>query len=308
MSFAITDAFVQQFQSNVTHVAQQGNSRLRGKVLEEPITGESAYMEQMGATSARKVTERHADSPVMNTQHLRRRVAPYIYDWGDLIDRQDKLMTLTDPESNYAKAGGMAMRRGQDDEIVAAFFSTAYAGHSGSTALTWPNGNSETSPSQADGTVVGVSDWTYDSGSGSGNAGLTISKLISAKVALDASEADEEEERYILVSSKQIGNLLATTQVTSADYNSVKALVDGKVDTFMGFKFIRSERIQKDSSGYARVPAWCKSAMGLGILQEIQTRVAENPGKRFSTQVYADESLGAARLEEAKLVEIKCVV
>lgn len=304
MSFTVTDAMVQQFGSNVRHTAQQTKSRLRGKVIEEPITGESAYMEQMAPTAARKVTARHADSPIMNTQHLRRRIASYNYDWGDLIDKADKARLIIDPESNYAKAGGGAMRRGQDDEIIGAFFATAYTGHSGSTPVTWPNGNSESAPTQPGGTQVAVNDWTY--GNGAGNIGLTVSKLISASVALDAAEGDEEEDRYILIKAKHKGQLLATTEVTSADYNTVRALYDGKIDTFMGFNFIHSERLQQNGSGYDRVPAWRKSAMGLGIVQDIQPNSAPRPDKKFATYVYADEDIGAARLEEAKLVEILC--
>lgn len=304
MSFTVTDAMVQQFGSNVTHIAQQSKSRLRGKVIEEMITGDSAYMEQMAPTAARKVTTRHADSPIMNTQHLRRRVAPYDYDWGDLVDKLDKLKLLVDLESNYAKAGGAAMRRGQDDEIIAAFFSTAYSGHSGSTTIAWPAGNAESVPTTPAGTQVGVNDWTY--GTGSGNVGLTVSKLISASVALDAAEGEDEEERFILVKGIHKGQLLSTTEVTSADYNTVRALYDGKIDTFMGFTFVHSERLLQNSSSQYRVPAWRKSAMGLGINTDIQANSAVRPDKRFATYVYTDESIGASRLEEAKLVEIVC--
>jgi len=304
MSFSVTDAMVQQFGSNVRHLAQQSEARLRGKVIEEMITGDSAYLEQMAPTAARKVTTRHSDSPMMNTQHLRRRVAPYDYDWGDLVDKLDKLKLLIDPESNYAKAAGMAMRRGQDDEVIQAFFGTAYTGHSGSNAVQWPNGNNESQPTAPPGTVVAVSDWSY--GTGSGPAGLTISKLISASVALDRAEGDEEEERYILVGGLQKGDLLKTTEVTSADYNTVRALYDGKVDLFVGFRFIHSERLQKNASGQWRVPAWRKSGMGLGINRDIETQSAPRPDKRFAQYVYCDESIGGARLEEAKVVEIVC--
>jgi hypothetical protein len=305
MSFTVSDAFVQQFTGNVSLLAQQMYSRLSPLVLTDQITGESAYMEQVAPTAARKVIARHADSPLMNTQHLRRRIAPYDYDWGDLVDRLDKVRLLIDPASTYAKQAAAALERGKDDEIIAAFFGVAYTGHSGSTAVTWPNGNAESVPTQPGGTQILVNDWTY--GNGSGNVGLTVSKLISASVALDAAEGDEMEERYIAVAAKQKGNLLATTEATSADYNTVRALYDGKIDTFMGFKFVHSERLQLDGNGYTRVPAWRKSAMGLGIAKDISGQIAPRPDKRFSWFVYADMSIGAARLEEAKLVEIKCL-
>ena len=98
----------------------------------------------------------------------------------------------------------------------------------------------------------------------------------------------------------------AWTEATSSDYNTVRALYDGKIDTFVGFKFIHSERLQKNASGYWRVPAWRKSAMGLGINRDIESQSAPRPDKRFAQYVYCDESIGGARLEEAKLVELVC--
>ena len=308
MSFTVTDAFVQQFTGNVWYLAQQVESRFRGKVLEDQITGESAYMEQVAPSAAQKITSRHSDSPIMNTQHLRRRLAPYDYGWGDLVDNLDKVKLLIDPTSTYARTGAMAMNRGQDDEVIAAFFGTAYTGHSGGTVLTWPNGNSESAPTAPAGTVVAVNDWAY--GNGTGNAGLTISKLVSASVALDAAEGDEGEDRYMAVKAAQKGNLLATTEATLKEFGVAKddlaPLRDGKIAFIMGFQLIHSERLQTNVSSQTRVPAWRKSAMGLGINKDISARMAERPDKRFSMYVYLDMSIGATRLEESKLVEIVC--
>lgn len=308
MSFTVTDAFVSQYTGNVQLLAQQSESRFRGKVLEDAITGESAYMEQVAPTAARKVTTRHGDSPVMNTQHLRRRLAPYDYDWGDLVDQLDKVKLLIDPASTYAKNAAMAMNRGVDDEIIESMWATAYTGHAGSTQVVWPNGNAESVPTAPAGTQISVSSWAY--GNGSGNAGLTISKLIEAGVALDAAEGDEGEERFLAIQAKQKGNLLATTEATLKEFGVAKddmaPLRDGKVAFILGFQTIHSERLLLNSSSYRRVPAWRKSALGLGIAKDISGKIAERADKRFSWYVYTDMSVGASRLEESKLVEIPC--
>lgn len=309
MSFTVTDAFVQQFTGNINYLAQQRTMRFRSRVISDNITGESAYLEQLAPTAARKVLARHQDSPVMNTQHLRRRIAPYDYDWGDLIDQEDKARLLIDPESAYARNAAFAMNRADDDEIIGAFFATAFTGHSGSTSVTWPNGNAESVPTQPAGLQVAVNDWSY--GNGSGNTGLTVSKLISGKVQLDAAEGDEENEpRFAAVKSKQMGNLLATTEFTSADYNSVRQLVDGfnvgQMTRWMGFEFLHSERLLANGSSQTRVPVWRKSAIGIGIGKDTWARIAERSDKRFSIYVYAAKTIGAARLEEAKLVELIC--
>jgi hypothetical protein len=152
MSFTVTDAMVQQFSGNIRLLAQQQMSRLRPCVLEDTITGEASYMEQIAPTQARKKQSRHQPTPIMNTQHLRRRVAPYDYDWGDVVDRLDKARLLNDPTSTYAQNAAYAMARAYDDEIIGAFFATAFTGHAGGTSVVWPNGNAESAPTTPPGT------------------------------------------------------------------------------------------------------------------------------------------------------------
>jgi hypothetical protein len=303
MSFTITTAFVQQFSGNVRFIAQQQESRLRMTCLEDTITGESAFLDQLAPTAAVKRTQRHGDSPILNSLHLRRRVTPYDYEWGDLVDQEDKVRTLIDPESNYARNAGYAMKRGEDDEIINAFFVNAYTGKDGSTVAPWPAGDPQLQPAKP-GTVVAVNSWAY--GNGAGNAGMTISKVIEAKVALDAAEGDESEPRYMACSAQQVGNMLATTEATSADYNSVKALVNGEINTFLGFNWIRTERLGLDANGFRRCAAYRRSAMGFGVAKDVWSRIQERADKSFSVYVYCAMSVGAARLEECKLAEIKC--
>jgi hypothetical protein len=164
----------------------------------------------------------------------------------------------------------------------AAFFGTAFSGHMpAATSLTWPNGNSESAPTQPAGTQVAVNDWTY--GNGSGNTGLTISKLISAMVALDAAEGDEGEERYIAVKGQHKGQLLATTEATSADYNTVKALVNGTDRHVHGLQ-VQAHRTpaQNGSAQIACRPGANRGAMGLGVGADIVEPASRNVPTRAS--------------------------
>ena len=294
MSFEVTTAFVQQYSGNVQHLVEQKGSRLRRAVaVESNVVGKTAYFDQIGSVAAQRVTNRHGDSPLNSTPHARRRVAMWDYDTGDLIDDFDKVRTLVDLTNPYAVAHGNAMGRAIDDEIIAAAFATSYTGEDGTTTVAFPSAQQ-----------IAVDNWDY--GTGSGNAGLTISKLISAKTLLDEAEADEDEQRYIACSGKQIANLLATTETTSADYNTVKALVEGKINHFMGFDFIRTQRLLTDASTYRRVMAWNQSGIKLGIGKDIKARVTERGDKRFSMYAYYCMTIGATRMEEEKVVEIKC--
>ena len=130
---------------------------------------------------------------------------------------------------------------------------------------------------------------------------------MAAEVDDDEDEQMGDGEYYVACTAKHIGNLLATTEVSSADYNAVKALVDGAVNSFMGFNFCRSQRLQLDASGYTRCVAWHRSAVGYGIGKDIEPQSSVRADKRYATYIYTDMAIGAARLEEVKLVEMKCI-
>jgi hypothetical protein len=159
MSVQITTAFVEQYKSNVFHLAQQRGSRLRDAVRSETVTGKSHFFERIGDTAALKRTSRHSDTPRVDTPHSRRKVTMDDYDWADLVDQEDKVRMLISPQSEYAQAGAWAMGRAMDDAIIAAATGTAYGGVSGGTSVSLPSGQK----------VV------------HGSANLTIANLLAAK-------------------------------------------------------------------------------------------------------------------------------
>jgi|TARA_E500000318_G_scaffold98107_1_gene99182 hypothetical protein len=284
MSVQITTAFIEQYKSNVFHLAQQKGSRLRDAVRTETVVGKSHFFERIGSTAALKRTSRHSDTPRVDTPHSRRKVSMDDYDWADLIDQEDKVRMLISPQSEYAQAGAWAMGRAMDDAIIDAASGNAFGGVAGGTTVALPSGQK----------IV------------HGSAGLSVTKLIEAKEILDAADIDPEEERYLVCTSKQLSDLLAITQITSADFNSVKALVQGEIDTFMGFNFIRTERLDTNSSSNRLVLAFAKSGIGLAVGSDIQTRISERADKNYATQVFLSMTIGATRIEDEKVVEIEC--
>ena len=284
MSVQITTAFVEQYKSNVFHLAQQKGSRLRDAVRTETVTGKSHFFERIGDTAALKRTSRHSDTPRVDTPHSRRKVTMDDYDWADLIDQEDKVRMLISPQSEYAMSGAWAMGRAMDDAIISAASGNAFGGVSGGTTVALPSGQK----------IV------------HGSAGLTLAKLISAKEVLDAADTDPDEPRYMVVSAKQLSDLLGSTTITSADFNSVKALVQGELDTFLGFNFIRSERLETDSNSDRLVLGFCQSAIGLALGRDIETRISERADKNYATQVFLSMTIGATRVEDEKVVQIAC--
>jgi len=283
MSNQITTAFVQQYSNNVQMLSQQKGSLLRSAVDVETVVGKNAFFDQVGVASAVKRLTRHSDTPRMDTPHQRRRVSLVDYEYSDLIDNQDKIRTLIDPTSAYATAAAYALGRAQDDEIIAALSGTAFTGETGSTSTVLPSSQKITE---------------------AGTDGLTIAKLRSAKEILDASSVDPSIPRYIAVSPKQITDLLGTTEVTSSDFNTVKSLANGEVNSFLGFNFIVSNRLTSASSKRLCL-VWAMDGCKMAIGQDLMTRIDERADKGYAHQVYVCQSLGATRMEEDKVVTIE---
>ena len=285
MSFQITTAFVNQFGANIDLLSQQKDSRFMGRIRMESQTGEIGFYEQIGATAAVERTSRHGDTPRVDTPHARRSVTMQTFEWADLIDQADRVRLLIDPTSSYAKSAMMAMNRSRDDIIIEAALGTAKTGKNGTTNVVLP----------ASQKVLAAA------------TGLTIAKLRAASQIINANDVDPDIRRYMAITAQQLDNLLATTEITSSDFNTVKALVEGKVNEFMGFTFLRSERLTLDSNSDRQIIAWAEDGILLAQGSNNITRITERDDKSYSTQVFRSEDFGATRMEEDKVVEIACV-
>ena len=289
MSIQVTTAFVEQYSANVQHLVQQDGSKLRGAVREEAVTGKNAFFEQIGATAAQRRVSRHADTPRVDTPHSRRRVSLEDFDWADLIDNEDKVRMLIDPTSDYARAAAMAMGRAMDEVLIDAALGNAYTGVSGGT-------------STAGQTAVAA-----------GATGLTLAKLLTAKETMDGDDV-AEDGRAIVCTADQITDLLNTTAIQSADFNTVKALARGEVDSFLGFRFIPvngkrtdgSKLVPVDGSSDRRCFAFQGDGLLLGVGADMNTKISERADKNYATQVFCSMSIGGTRMEEARVLEILC--
>ena len=282
MSFSITEAFVQQYRDNVLILAQQRGSYLRNAVtVESGVVGKRTSFDRIGSTTPQKRTSRHADTPLVSTPHSRRWANLDDYDWADLVDKLDKVKMLISPESDYALNAGYAFGRTMDDIIISALRGTAVTGEVADGTQALPAGQK-----------VAV-----------GGTGLTIAKLRSAKLILDKNNI-VSEDRFFVVNGESLSDLLATTEVTSSDFNTIRALVNGELDTFLGFKFLRTEQLPIITGTDRANLAFQKRALGLAMGEDITTRMSERDDKNYALQVYMCMSLGAVRIEDEAVVEV----
>ena len=283
MSTQITTAFVEQYSSNIQMLSQQKGSLLRDKVRVESVTGKNAFFDQVGSVTASVRSTRHADTPQSDTPHSRRRVSLVDYEFADLIDDLDKVRMLVDPTSTYALAAAYAMGRAMDDAIITAATGSADTGVAGGTAVTLPSSQ-----------IIAEA----------GTTGMTIAKLRGAKEIIDLADVDPSLPRHIIVSPKQITDLLGTTEVTSSDFNTVKALAQGDINSFLGFNFVVSNRLAV-ASQIRDCIAFVSDGIGLAVGKDATARIDERADKGYATQVYYSAAFGATRMEEDKVVKIQ---
>ena len=298
MSFAVPTHFVQAYSTNVMMLLQQKGGKLASTVSQGSYTGKAAKaVEQVGLVTAVKNLSRHADTPLISTPSDARWVYPNDYDWADLIDSQDKLRMLIDPQGPYTQNAINALRRAQDEEILMAFFASANTGENGTVSTAFPAGQQ-----------VGVN-------VGGTNSNLNVAKLRAARKLLMSAGVDLESEAInCAITASDHDALLNEIQIASLDFNSQPVMVDGQVRRFLGINFIPVEFSDTTSypqasaalvsGGVRSVPVWVSSGMHLGMWNDIQTSVDRRPDKRNSVQVYATTTIGATRIEEKRVVQI----
>lgn len=289
----ISTAFAEGYHHAVELNLQQRGSKLETAVRCETQDVERYFYDRIGPTEAVDIISRHADTPLVETRFDRRAVTLTSADWGDLVDRSDQVKMLNDPTSAYALNAAYALGRKKDQRILQAALGTAYTGQKGEKTIAFDKNQQ-----------ISVD---YSDEGGTSNTGLTIDKLRMAREMLDDADIDDMEEQYIVLSARQMNNLLRHTEVTSSDYNSVRALVNGSIDSFLGFKFIRiSSQILPKSGDIRSVLAWTKSGLLMATSGEVKTDISIRSDKRNATQVYASLDVGASRMDEKKIVEILC--
>ena len=95
--------------------------------------------------------------------------------------------------------------------------------------------------------------------------------------------------------------------MTSYDFNTVRALAEGRVDSFLGFRIIRTELLPIDAdSGQRTCLAWVKSKAQFGIWDDFRVKISVRDDLEETLQVRAKFACGATRLQEEAFVKILC--
>lgn len=281
MTVTIDNAYVRTFESNVRFLAQQGDTRLRNWCDVVTEVGEDHVFETLGTVDAEQKIGRLVATPVMDSPWGNRVATPATYHAGDSTEQEDPSAMLIDPNSKITQVLGMAMRRQVDDVIIDAANATAY---------------------DKDG-----SSHAYDTDNhliGDGTGVISLDLITQALETFDADDVPEEEPKVWVFGPTQKRKMLQLLEVTSADFQSKKALTNGFLPDFLGFTWIMSNRLNYSASGKIYNLVFTKWALGLHITKDIWARVAEDASASFAWRLYTAMTMGAVRVEDEQMLVV----
>lgn len=296
MSQNLINLATTQFAANLQLKLQEKGNKLRSRVDTGSHVGKQASpINQEGPIKLRRPAGRFAPKVRTDSEYTRRWVFPIDGELDQLIDTFDMLKTIVDPKSPKLMNAANAVGRDQDDEIIAAATRTAYIGQDAAslTAETF------------DTSAFRIAD---DFGAAAAT-GLTVDKLIEAKRIFMHYENDlDTEELTLVIGSKQHSDLLKQVEVVSTEFNDRPVLTSGKLQQFLGFNIVQSERLPTYTTNTRGVLAFVKSGMYLGTWMEMKNSVSirtDLSGEPYD--LYTQVSFGATRTQPGKVLQIACL-
>lgn len=292
MAITIDNAFVQQYDANVRQLQQQMDVRLLPHVYSVMTGGQAHNFDRLGATDAiikgsqnpGGDGDRRVETEYIDDDWSRRVALPQTYVHTMTVEHEDQVQTLHSPLSEYAINQAAAMRRSQDDIIIAAATADALDGDGGT--VVFPPGQ-----------IVG-----------DGSTPISFDMVTEVNEIMMQNEITPDMPKVMVVSPTQIRKLMQTTEQTSADYVNVQALqtlnATGIVLNWMGFTWIMSNRLLTPEVGELQCLAFTNRALGLAVNQETFTRIGEDPGMSYMLQIFSQWTMGCVRVEDEHIVQV----
>jgi hypothetical protein len=155
--------------------------------------------------------------------------------------------------------------------------------------------------------LVGNAGTTVATSIGGATTNMNIEKLRATAKAMNAKNVPSEG-RYLLMHASQLDAMLGETEITNQDFATVKALVRGEVNAFMGFNILTMG--DRDEGGVPKPStrscfAWHKDAMGYAESMSQKTEVNYVPDKT-SFLVASMFSAGSVAIDTDGIVQINC--
>lgn len=281
MSVQISNAFVTLFDSEVKQ-AYQAQRALAGLVRERTnVEGSTVKFPKIGKGTA-SVRVPQTDVVPLNVTYAQVTATMTDYIAAEYSDIFNQQRVNFNERQELVQVVSGAIGRRMDQVIIDSLIAASSTGTVANTI-------------QNDGTTGSATD-------------LNVGKLRAAKKILDAKNVPMEG-RTIVLHANNLSALLGLTSVTSSDFNTVKALVTGEVDTFLGFKFVtigdRDEGGLPKASADRTVFAFHRDSVGMAIGLNQTSRV-DYIAEKTSFLVASMFSAGSVAIDSEGIVKITC--
>lgn len=269
---ALSATYSQQF-ADFFQINYQAMGRLRDSVMSlHGLVGDAYKMKYMAAVSMDQHGAYGSDIPAKNVTSTAPVISFTDYELKLAIDQFEQLNMNASVLQGYARLHAAAIGRREDQFIIDAV----------------------------------VADATKSVAVGTTN--LTVDKLREARAKLGLDEV--EGELHIVIHQNNLDSLLGEVETTSSDYNTVKTLVRGEVDSFMGFKFhvIGNRTLE---GGLPKVGdnrtciAYAKEAVTMGYRMDPNVKVVDVP-ENLRVETLSSFSAGAKVGDANGVVTIIC--
>ena len=303
MADTVDVAFTTAFHDLIVSLYAEDPDGLRETIrVRTGVIGKSDNWERIGGVELVAVTNRHQSTPHTEMAHTRRRVTLSDYAGAEYRDTLDQVKMMIDPTNEYTQNLARAWRVRVAKTVVVSL-------DAASTVVA----NDDTTTTQA----LQASQLIA-----AGGTGMTMAKLRQANRILDNSGVPSSD-RTLLLSAFAVEDLMADSQVTSSDYSTLNAIMNGTIPQgarFMGYRCIKiSDAIPDDNAtltGGTASPilpkagdirscfAYHKSAIGLSISKEAMPEIDKRPDLMNLWQVLVQGSLGSVRILDAGVVRL----
>lgn len=288
MSKELSSVAQKEFSNEVKH-AFQGTFKLEGTtVYRGNVVGNAYDFRLMGKGKGHKRGAPSSDVVPMDVGHSKPTASLTDWEFPEYTDIYKAAEVNFDEVQELAKTIAAAGGRRKDQLIIDAMAAGTF--------------NATLTPTE--GGLV-------DTDVGGAGTGLSVAKLRATKKFFNLREVRDDLKINILIDAEGLDDLLAETEVTSTDYNAVKALVQGDVNTFLGMNFITMGN--REEGGLAKAGAvqdayaWVENSVGCAIGIDLETDVDWVPTKS-SWLSNANLKMGATIIDNEGVVKLQYTV
>lgn len=288
MSKELSSVAQKEFDDEVKHAFQggfklEGTTKYRGNVV-----GNQYDFRLMGKGMGTERGAPSSDVVPMDVAHSKPTVTLTDWEFPEYTDIYNEAEVNFDEVQELAQTIALAGGRRKDQLIIDAMASGTFSA----------------TPAAGEGYLI-------DTDVGGATTGLSVDKLRAIKKAFVQREVGDTEKIYVAIEAEGLEDLLSDTELTSSDYNTVKAMVDGEVNSFMGLTFItfgdRGEGGLNQTTTIQDGYAWVASAVGCAVGIDLDTRV-DWIGQKSSWLSNANLKMGAVIIDGEGVAKVQYTV